>query len=233
MMRLDKLLAHNQYGSRRYVKKLIRDGNVLVNGEVVIDDDVIVDEIKDEVVVFGDKIEYQEDIYIMMNKPQGVITANVDPRHKTVIDLLEGHRKEGLIMLGRLDKDTEGLLIITNNKGLFHDLLSPKKNISKKYYVEFSGDWSEDFYKDFAHGITLVDGYKTLPAEIEQADNKAYVTIYEGKYHQVKRMFGALGLHVEFLKRVEFNKLKLDESLAPGEYRNLSEKEIKELKKVL
>lgn len=235
-MRLDKFLSFNQYGSRRHVKKIIRDGDVLVNGVVIKNDDFIINEEQDEVKVFNKILEYQKDIYIMLNKPQGVVCANIDNLNKTVVDLLEGVKKEGLVILGRLDKDTEGLLIITNNKRLSHDLLSPKHHVFKKYYVEFNGVWRNDYYKAFEEGIYIEDkaySYKTLPAKIEVNENKAYVTICEGKYHQVKRMFLALGLRVRYLKRVEFNNIKLDESLALGEFRSLTEIEIETLKKVL
>ncbi|MGI6710244.1 MAG: pseudouridine synthase [Bacilli bacterium] len=236
-MRLDKFLSFNRYGSRRHVKKLIREGVVSVNDKIIRNDDFIIDEENDVVRVFEEEVIYQKDIYIMLNKPQGVICATIDEFKKTVIDLLENVRKEGLIILGRLDKDTEGLLIITNNKSLQHELLSPKHHVAKKYYVEFSGTWQDDYINLFKEGIIIRESrgeYKTKASLIEKLDdNKAYLTLYEGRYHQVKKMFIALGLKVTYLKRVEFNNLKLDETLALGEYRNLTKEEIEILKKVL
>ena len=231
MIRLDKMLSHLGYGSRKEVKELIRHGWVYVNGEQIKDDDFKVSEIDDEIIVDGDKIDYEEFIYIMLNKPQGVISATYDPRYETVVDLIPEYRKMNIFPVGRLDIDTEGLLIITNDGELAHKLLSPKYHVFKKYYVEFSGMFRDSYYESFEKGITLDDGYVTLPGRIEViGDHKAYVYIREGQFHQVKRMFEALDMHVEFLKRIAFGDINLDENLKLGEWRMLENDELNSLK---
>ena len=231
MIRLDKMLSHLGYGSRKEVKEIIRHGWVYVNGEQIKDDDFKVSEVDDEIIVDGDKIDYEEYIYIMLNKPQGVISATYDPRYETVIDLIPEYRKMNIFPVGRLDIDTEGLLIITNDGELAHKLLSPKYHVFKKYYVEFSGAFKEEYYKSFESGIILDDGYVTLPGKIEVIDdNKAHVYIREGKYHQVKRMFEALDMHVDYLKRIPFGDINLDKNLKLGEWRMLENDELNSLK---
>lgn len=231
MIRLDKMLSHLGYGSRKEVKEIIRHGWVYVNGEQIKDDDFKVSEVDDEIIVDGDKIDYEEYIYIMLNKPQGVISATYDPRYETVIDLIPEYRKMNIFPVGRLDIDTEGLLIITNDGELAHKLLSPKYHVFKKYYVEFSGTFKEEYYKSFESGIILDDGYETLPGKIEVIDdNKAHVYIREGKYHQVKRMFEALDMHVDYLKRIAFGDINLDKNLKLGEWRMLENDELNSLK---
>lgn len=234
-MRLDKLLAHSGIGTRKEVKKLIKKGIITVNGQIAKDAGMIVDTSRDEVFMGNDKINYKEVVYIMMNKPKGVITSTYDPSERTVIDLLPPE----IIALnpfpvGRLDKDTEGLLLITNDGELAHRLLSPKKGIMKKYYARIRGTVDENDVKAFEEGITLEDGYKTLPARLEiiRAGNISEVNVYlrEGKYHQIKRMFKHLGKQVLYLKRVAMGNLILDQGLNPGEWRELTEEEVSSLK---
>lgn len=231
MIRLDKMLSHMGYGSRKEVKELIRNGWVYVNGEVITNDDYKVSEVDDEIIVDGNEVSYEKYVYIMLNKPQDVISATVDPRYETVVDLVPEYRKMGIFPVGRLDIDTEGLLILTNDGELAHKLLSPKYHVYKKYYVEFSGEYKDSYTKEFENCITLDDGYLTMPGRIENlGDNKAFVYIKEGKYHQVKRMFEALGMHVEYLKRVAFGEVVLDENLRLSEWRMLTDAELNSLK---
>ena len=232
ILRLDKMLAHLGYGSRKDVKRIIRKGEVLVNGVIVKNDDFKVDSDNDEVVVFDESVSYSEFVYIMLNKPSGVVSATFDNYKQTVIDLVSEYEKQKVFPVGRLDIDTEGLLLITNDGMLCHNLLSPKSHVDKQYYVEFKGEFKEEYYNAFETGITLDDGYLTLPGKIKLLDNnKAEVTIHEGKFHQVKRMFLALNMEVTYLKRISFGSLILDENLKLGEYRLLSEKEIEDLKR--
>jgi 16S rRNA pseudouridine516 synthase len=231
MIRLDKVLSHLGYGSRKEVKEIIRKGYVTVNGEVISKDDTKIDEENDEVLVFDDKIEYDKFIYLMLNKPSGYVSATFDNKLPTVLDLIEGYEKRGLFPVGRLDIDTYGLLLITNDGMLAHKMLSPKYHVDKKYYLEFDGDFKEENYKKFEDGIILDDGYKCMSAKFELIDkNKGYITIKEGKFHQVKRMMEALNMTVTFLKRVSFGALNLDDILKYGEYRKLTEEEIESLK---
>ncbi|WP_029688097.1 pseudouridine synthase [Thermoanaerobacter sp. A7A] len=235
-MRIDKLLSNTGIGTRKEVKKFIKEGLVLVNGNIVKEAGLIVDTESDEILFDGEKINYKEFIYIMINKPKGVISATSDPIEKTVIDLLPQELKaRNPFPVGRLDKDTEGLLLITNDGNLAHKLLSPKKNVIKKYYAEILGFVNESDIKAFIEGIVLEDGYKTLPANLEILSSsdvsKVYVYIREGKYHQIKRMFESVGKKVIYLKRLAMGSLTLDENLKPGEWRGLSEEELSLLKK--
>ncbi|MFX3623109.1 MAG: pseudouridine synthase [Ectobacillus sp.] len=234
-MRIDKLLANMGYGSRKDVKKLLKEGAVKVDGLPVKDAKFHVDVEKDEVTVYGEVVEYKEFIYLMMNKPPGVISATEDDVHETVIDLLE---PEDIVFdpfpVGRLDKDTEGLLLLTNDGQLAHQLLSPKKHVPKKYYAKVQGRVTEEDAAAFLEGVTLDDGYKTKPGELtilQQGEiSDIELVIVEGKFHQVKRMFEAVGKKVVYLKRIEMGPLKLDEELELGEYRELTEEEIELLK---
>ena len=232
MMRLDKMLAHMNYGSRKEVKELIRKGFVLVNGEVITDDDFKVDEINDEVIIADEKVEYKDKVYVMLNKPDGYISATFDNHDPTVIDLIDEYNYLNIFPVGRLDKDTHGLLLITNDGDLAHNLLSPKKHVDKKYYLKFDGNITEKGIKAFEEGIILDDGYKTMPAKlIDLGNNEAHVIIKEGKFHQVKIMMERIGCKVTYLKRIEFGSLKLDETLEEGQYRLLTEEELNNLRK--
>jgi len=230
-MRLDKLLHDCGYGSRKEVKELIRKKHVSVNGTIVTNDDLKIDENNDEIHVDDIKVEYKKFIYIMLNKPAGVVSATYDPKDTTVIDLVNEYSHFDLFPFGRLDKDSEGLLIISNNGKLAHNLLSNKKHVTKKYYVEVEGYVNDDDITEFYKGITIDGNEKCLPAKLEIIESdmisRCFVTITEGKYHQVKRMFETREKLVTYLKRVEFGPLILDESLNKGEYRLLTEEEIR------
>lgn len=233
--RLDKVLANMGYGSRKDVKKYIKEGIVKVNGIIVQKNEFKVNPYEDEITIRGEEVNYREYIYLMMNKPQGLVSSTDDPLTRTVIDLLS---EEYLIYkpfpVGRLDKDTEGLLMISNDGKLAHELLSPKKHVDKKYYAEIDGTVEVEHIEVFKKGIVLDDGYKTLPAILEIIESgifsKISLTIQEGKYHQVKRMFEAISMKVTYLKRISMGQLILDESLEPGEYRELTDDEINSLK---
>ena len=230
-MRLDKLLAHMDYGSRKEVKELIRKGYVLVNGNVIKDDDFKVDEFNDEINILDSEIKYEEFIYIMLNKPEGYVSATYDYSKPIVLDLIDDYKKRNLFPVGRLDIDTHGLLLITNDGNLAHRMLSSKSHVDKKYYLKYDGKYNESFIQKFKDGITLDDGYKCMPAEfIDLGDNEAYIIIREGKFHQVKRMMEAVGCNVTFLKRISFGNLVLDESLKEGKWRHLTNEEIESLK---
>ncbi len=230
MERLDKILSHLNYGTRKEVKKLIKDKEVYVNGELVTNSDMKIDVDNDIIQVFNEEIKYEKFVYIMLNKPDGVISATYDPRFETVLDLMPEYQKMGVFPVGRLDIDTEGLLIISNDGQLAHNVLSPNKHVDKKYYVKFSGEFKSEYIKKVEDGI-LIDDFVTKPGKLEQiSTEEAYITIHEGKFHQVKKMFEALNMHVEYLKRVEFGGIKLDETLRLGEYRPLTSEEIEVLK---
>ena len=230
MDRLDKILAHLNYGSRKEVKNLIRKGYVKVNGETIFDDDLKVDIDSDEITIFSDSVKYDKYVYLMLNKPSGYISATYDPKMPTVLDLVPEYQKMNIFPVGRLDIDTEGLLILTNDGHLSYNLLAPKKHVNKKYYVIFEGFFKEEYHKALQEGLDLGD-FITKPSSATLiSDNECYINISEGKFHQVKRMFEALDMKVKYLKRVEFKNLKLDETLPLGQYRLLSEEEIEDLK---
>lgn len=231
MIRLDKMLSHLGYGSRKEVKEYIRKGYVLVNGETVINDDFKVDEERDEVIIADETVSYERTVYIMLNKPAGYISATYDAHDPTVLDLIEGFEKRHLFPVGRLDKDTVGLLLLTNDGKLAHRLLSPKQHIDKVYYLKYEGTFREEYRRLFSEGVILDDGYRCLPAEFIPLENQqAQLIIREGKYHQVKRMMEAVGCKVIYLRRLRFGNLSLDSALGEGEYRLLTEEEIQSLK---
>ncbi|MBC1966812.1 rRNA pseudouridine synthase [Listeria welshimeri] len=227
-MRLDKLLSHTGFGSRKEVKPLLKSGAVVVNGTIQKDSKMQVNPDKDEITVHGTPVVYQEFVYFMLHKPQNVVSATEDNVSETVIDLLaQEDTLTNPFPVGRLDKDTEGLLIITNDGTLAHNLLSPKKHIDKTYYAKIDGEVLLEDVKAFAEGIALDDGYICKPARLEIINpNEIKVSIQEGKFHQVKRMFAARGKTVSYLKRISMGQLQLDESLELGEYRPLTETEL-------
>ncbi len=230
-MRLDKLLAHMDYGSRKEVKELIRKGYVIVNGNVIKNDDYKVDEFNDEINILDSEIKYEEFIYIMLNKPEGYVSATYDYSKPTVLDLIDDYKKRNLFPVGRLDIDTHGLLLITNDGSLAHKLLAPKSHVDKKYYLKYSGKYNESFIQKFKDGIVLDDGYKCMPAEfIDLGNNEAYIIIKEGKFHQVKRMMESVNCEVTYLRRVSFGNLALDESLDEGKWRHLTIEELDSIK---
>lgn len=233
-MRIDKMLANLGYGSRKEVKKLLKDGAVKINEKVVKDAKEHVNPDIDTVTLNGEVVEYKEFIYLMMNKPPGVISATEDHHDKTVVDLLEiDDAVFSPFPVGRLDKDTEGLLLLTNDGQLSHRLLSPKKHVPKTYFAVIDREVTEEDVEAFKKGVILDDGYLTKPGELKILKSGLHsdieLTITEGKFHQVKRMFEAVGKRVVYLKRLSMGPLKLDDSLELGEYRELTEEEITSL----
>ena len=228
-MRLDKYLADMGTGTRSEIKKQIKSGNVTVSGEVI-----------------------EEYVYYMLNKPAGVISASEDPHEETVVDLIDERKRRDLFPAGRLDRDTEGLMLITNNGDLAHRILSPKHHVDKTYYAVIMGDVTEDDVRAFAGGLVLSDGLECMPADLEilsrvtddlyaAIENESLensvmtevnITIREGKFHQIKRMFSSIGCEVMYLKRLSMGPLELDETLLPGEYRRLTEEEVDSLLKL-
>ncbi len=232
MMRLDRYLTECGAGTRSEVKNLIKKGRVSVDGQPVKDNSIKLDAENAVVVLDGIQLCYEEFRYFMLNKPQGVVSATRDGLSSTVIELLEGENPKGLFPVGRLDKDTEGFLLITNDGQLGHELLSPKKHVDKKYIARVDRELSEEEMKIFAEGVDIGDEKPTMPAEIRRVDELLYeVILREGRYHQVKRMFEAFGSTVVYLKRVSMGALGLDESLAPGEYRRLTADELEALRR--
>ncbi len=234
-MRLDKYLADMGKGTRSQIKEAARKGRIQVNGVVVKKPDTKVNVEADQIVFDGITVTYVTMEYYMLNKPQGVVSATEDNKYQTVIDLIEGKNRKDLFPVGRLDIDTEGLLLITNDGPLAHRLLAPKKHVDKIYYAVCEGHVPDSAVSDFAEGILLPDGLKCLPAALQiltrkEADGKALtevkLTIREGKFHQVKRMMEAVGCPVLFLKRLTMGPLPLDESLKVGEYRPLTVDEL-------
>ncbi len=226
-IRLDKFLVEMNKGSRSQIKDAAKKGRILVNGETEKKTDRKIDPDMDRVTFDGADVDYRTFEYIMLNKPQGVVSATEDNLHKTVIDLLGGDGRSDLFPVGRLDIDTEGLLLLTNDGDLAHRLLAPKKHVDKQYYARIEGTLPEDCAEQMAAGLTLADGTEVRPAKLKLlTPSEALLTIHEGKFHQVKRMFEALDCRVVFLKRLSMGQLKLDESLLPGQYRRLTEEEI-------
>ncbi|TCP26650.1 ribosomal small subunit pseudouridine synthase A [Scopulibacillus darangshiensis] len=230
-MRVDKCLANMGYGSRKDVKQLLKKGHVKINEKMAKDPKQHVDPDKDAIFVNNEQVIYQVFAYFMMNKPKGVITATEDAKQKTVMDLLNSSdQRPKLFPVGRLDKDTEGLILITNDGSLAHYLLSPKHHVKKTYYAKVDGRVTDRDIEIFNKGIVLDDGYKALPAQLTilKSDNISdiEITIMEGKFHQIKRMFQAVDKRVIDLKRLKMGSLQLDPLLAPGAYRALSSEEI-------
>lgn len=229
-MRLDKYLTTLGVGSRSQVKELIKKGKIKVNNQTVNKPELHIDENNDVVNIDGLDLSYHKFYYYMMNKPPEVLTAVSDFQCKTVLDIMDVIPKKGLFPVGRLDKDTEGLLLITNDGELAHLLLSPGRHVEKTYYVELDGILKDEYIKRFKEGLNIGLKSNTKPAILEIIDyNKAYITITEGKYHQVKRMFKHFGLTVTYLKRLKMGPLVLDDSLELGEYRELAEEEVNQL----
>ncbi len=229
-LRLDKYLADMGQGTRSEVKKAIRKGLVQVNGRTVREPEYKVDTEEDQVLFAGRQAEYEEYEYYMLNKPAGVISASEDARERCVVDLIESRKRKDLFPVGRLDKDTEGLLLITNDGALAHRLLSPKKHVDKVYYARVQGRVTQEDVELFGQGVDIGEEKQTLPADLcilETGDiSKVELTIREGRFHQVKRMFQAVGKEVLYLKRLRMGPLALDESLEPGQYRTLNTQEL-------
>lgn len=241
MERLDKILAHHGFGSRKICKKLLHSGCITVNGAVCKNPDVQIDLQKDELCVNSQVVQMRMHVYLMMNKPQGVVTSTKDGFHRTVLELLpEQYRLNfmggNLHPIGRLDIDTEGLLLLTTDGELTHILTSPKNKISKTYFVRLKDEVGFEKQKElsliFKNGMQVLPegkekAFKAQSALIEwKSKSELFITITEGKYHQVKRMFYTVGNQVVFLKRISISSLKLDENLKPGEFKELGEREL-------
>lgn len=236
MIRLDKYLADMGVGTRQEVKKYMKQGRVTVDGEIVKKPEVKIDTDKSKVCFDGREVDYAEYEYYMLNKPAGVISATEDNRCKTVIDLIESKKRKDLFPVGRLDKDTEGLLLITNDGALAHRLLSPKHHVDKCYFARIEGKVTEEDVITFSKGVNIGTAEAeewTMPGKlvvIKSDDiSEIRLTIQEGKFHQVKRMFHAVGKEVIYLKRERMGTLILDNSLGLGEYRELTDEELKNL----
>ena len=231
-MRVDKLLSNVGVASRAELKKYCKQGLISVNGKVINNPGIQVDSENDELMFNGEKIVYREFIYIMLNKPDGYISATFDKHDPIVLDLIDSsYLVFEPFPVGRLDKDTEGLLVLTNDGQLSHRVLSPKKHVPKTYYAKIQGKVTEEDILAFEKGVILDDGYETMPSQLKilKSDDISEIelTIHEGKFHQVKRMFESVDKKVVYLKRISMGKLKLDESLELGEYRELTEEEVK------
>ena len=235
-MRLDKFISTTTTLSRAEAKKVIKKG-ILINDKLIKTPDYKIDEFKDQVIVNGNRLVYQKYVYIMMNKPKDTVSATEDAIERTVVDILRDEdRIYKVFPVGRLDKDTEGLMLLTNDGELAHKLISPKKDVEKKYYVEVSGELKNEHLKIIKEGVILEDGYRCKPARLEildssEGNSKANIFITEGKFHQVKRMMKSLGATVTYLKRLSIGSLKLDENLKLGDYRYLTEEELNKLNK--
>ena len=235
-MRLDKFLVENGLGSRTQVKQLLKKGHVLVNGRAEKSPKAQIDEIRDEIVVSGQRLTYEKFVYYLLNKPQGVISATEDDHHKTVLDLLdETARHKEVFPVGRLDIDTHGLLLLTNNGKLAHAMLSPKKHVEKVYRAQVAGLMNQSDVEQFARGIELKDftcqpaKLKILEVDEEKETSLVEISLAEGKFHQVKRMVAACGKEVTDLQRLTMGPLQLDPALGLGEWRRLTAEEMSTL----
>ena len=233
MIRLDKYLADMDMGTRSEIKKAIRQGMIKVDDVTVKKPELKVDADTQKIAVNGKEVVYRRMEYYMMNKPAGVVSATKDPKEKTVLDLFKGQRRKDLFPVGRLDKDTVGLLLVTNDGELSHRLLAPGKHVDKIYYAKIDGEVNSEDADAFAQGIDIGDEKLTLPARLEiltsGTESEIRLTIQEGRFHQVKRMFEARGKKVIYLRRESMGTLVLDPQLREGEYRPLTEEELKKL----
>ncbi|SFA72909.1 16S rRNA pseudouridine516 synthase [Acetitomaculum ruminis DSM 5522] len=230
ILRVDKFLSQCKIATRSEIKKMVKAGRIAVNGEIIKKAELKIDSDTDEVFVDNKKINYEPFVYYMLNKPAGVVSATNDNVHKCVNDLLD--EKKEIFPVGRLDIDTEGLLIMTNDGELSHKLLSPGKHVDKTYFVRVDKSIPQELVSEFKKGVDIKEKNLTKPAVLNvlEDENSAYITICEGKFHQIKRMFLAFGLEVTFLKRLSMGGLNLDKNLNPGEYRRLTKEEISLLK---
>lgn len=230
-MRLDKFLCDMNVGSRSQVKSLIRQGQLQVNGQIMKDAGFQINENTDIVLLQGKQLRYQKYYYYMLNKPEGYVSATTDPKEKTVLDLLDPtEKRDDLFPAGRLDKDTEGFLLLTNDGSLAHRLLSPGRHVDKTYAVTIAHELSENDISLLEHGIDIGDKQKTLPCKVSITDkNEIQLTLHEGRYHQVKRMLKALNNEVLHLKRISFGGIPLDPALEAGSYRTITEEELQTL----
>ena len=231
-LRIDKILSNLGYGSRAELKVYCKKGMVKVNDKVISNPGTQVDTDVDKIEFNNEVVNYREFVYIMMNKPDGYLSATFDKRDPIVLDLIDSsYLAFEPFPVGRLDKDTEGLLVLTNDGQLAHRVLSPKKHVPKTYYAKIEGRVTEEDIKAFEEGVTLDDGYETMPAQLKilksEDLSEIELTIHERKFHQVKRMFESVGKKVVYLKRLSMGKLMLDEKLGLGEYRELTDEEVK------
>lgn len=235
-LRLDKYLADLGVGTRSQVKQMIRKGMVTVNGEAAKKPEQKVDLQKDCVTVQGKKMEYVKNRYLLLHKPAGYVSATEDAREKTVLSLIPSELRKGLFPVGRLDKDTEGLLLLTNDGELAHRLLSPGKHVDKTYFARVLGEVTEKDREAFAEGVDIGDEKLTLPAKLKilrsGEESEILLTIHEGRFHQVKRMFEARGEKVVYLKRMSMGPLRLPDNLPKGEFRPLTEEELHSLEEL-
>lgn len=234
LIRLDKLLSNMGFGSRKEIKNIIRSGCVEIDEKVIKDPSAKINHNDKRIFVKGEPVKYQKYTYIMLNKPAGIVSST-DSSDTNVIDILsERLRYIKLFPAGRLDKDTEGFVLLTNDGKMAHNILSPKKHIEKEYYVELDGNITEKNIITIEKGIVLEDGYRCLECRIETISNemklcKLKIFIKEGKYHQIKRMFKMIDRNVIFLKRLSIGEIRLDSNLKKGEYRELSTEELNKL----
>jgi 16S rRNA pseudouridine516 synthase len=234
VLRLDRMLSGQGIGTRKEIKEILSGGSVKVNGKTASCSAMKINTEKDEVCVNGSPLKYKEHVYIMMNKPSGAISASDDPRTETVIDLLpQSLRRPGLFPAGRLDRDTEGFMLITDDGVFAHNILSPKKHVEKEYTAVIDSPVSEEEIYRFENGLVIDGDFKCLPAKLRLLEcdwsnggARVLITIHEGKFHQIKRMFKALGHEVLYLKRTAMGGLRLDGSLLPGEARELMPEEV-------
>ena len=233
-IRLDRFLAEMKQGTRSQVKEMIRKGRVLVDGTVCRESDRKIFPDETRVTLDGQPVGWADTEYYMLNKPSGVVSATEDKNDSTVLDLIDEKQRKDLFPVGRLDKDTEGLLLITNDGELAHQLLSPKKHVDKVYFARIDGKVTEEDVRRFAEGLEIGEEKPTLPAHLEilksEEISEIRLTIREGKFHQVKRMFHAVGKEVIYLKRLQMGSLVLDPRLALGEYRELTGQELEALR---
>lgn len=229
-MRLDKFLADSLRISRNDVKSILKNKQIKVNGVITTDSSLNINENLDIVCFKDTKIIYEKYIYLMLNKPAGYLSANQDNSEHTIMELIpEEYKFKDLNIVGRLDKDTEGLILLSNDGNFIHNLTSPKKHVSKKYYVEYDLPLIDNSFEIVKNGIEIED-YKTMPGILEKLDsNKAYITIYEGKFHEVKKIFNKLGTNVTYLKRVSIAQLELG-NLELGQVKKLTKEELDLLK---
>ncbi len=225
--RIDKIFASSEVLTRSECQRAVKRGRIKVNGEIIKSTSIKADKDNDEILLDGKSVEFKKFVYIMLNKPQGVVSATDDKLDKTVIDILpEDYKRRGLFPCGRLDKDTVGLVIVTNDGVSAHRRLAPKNHAEKVYYFECAEEVSYSDKTKVENGVLLKDGYTTKPCKVKLlTKNSGEITLTEGKYHEIKRIFGSLGNKITYLKRIEFAKIKLDTTLREGEARYLTKEE--------
>lgn len=232
MERIDKIISSQGYGSRKEISKMAKNGRIYVNGIVCKSADMKIDPLNDKILFCGEEVKYSKFVYILLNKKAGYITATEDKKQDTVLKLLpERYQKMDIFPAGRLDKDTEGLLLLTNDGEFSHSIMSPKNHVEKTYYAKIEGTLIEDSVKLVEEGLELGDGLQCMPAKLKIInDTEIELTIKEGKYHQVKRMVACLGAKVVYLKRIAIGNLRISDDMELGDFKLLSEVDILEIK---